>query len=137
MEVSIDISKTTKLKEIKIELDGPSVLWITTALKTVTPRHRDLQQISIKAPPFATPATVSADIRQVIGEEICREWTDLDQLLAHLGELHGIRTKVTYMPVGTMNIREGIIGLLGETTRRGFVELIKLDYSVHTILDAL
>ena len=122
---------------MKIELDGPSVLWITTALKTVTPRHRDLQQISIKAPPFATPATVSADIRQVIGEEICREWTDLDQLLAHLGELHGIRTKVTYIPVGTMNIREGIIGLLGETTRRGFVELIKLDYSVHTILDAL
>jgi len=64
----IDLSNATRIKStapVCVTLDGQ---WVTVALETFTPEHRDLQQVSIHAPHGATLDYVCANVRRTIGE---------------------------------------------------------------------
>jgi len=47
---SIDLSMATKLKDAVFQLASrsPNVGWVTLALRTITPKHRNLRRISIR-----------------------------------------------------------------------------------------
>jgi hypothetical protein len=65
---SIDLSKATKLKDVVFQPKSWSVEWITTALRTITPKHRDLRQISIHDPcSVPLPALASHRTDQFVG----------------------------------------------------------------------
>ena len=68
------------------------------ALRTVTPDHRHLQQISLYAPQHLPPhrALHEEPAHGTVGESDYRQWSELDHLFVQLWELHSIRLKVTY-----------------------------------------
>jgi hypothetical protein len=72
MPASIDLSKATKLKDVAFRLNSWTIGWVVTPLQTAS-KHRDLQHILIDAPR-------GMDLRG--GDEIYRQWSDLDHLLA-------------------------------------------------------
>ena len=93
------------------------------ALRTITPEHRVLRQISIIAD--STLGFTGLNIRQN-GEEISKQWSDLDRLLVQFSESSSIRPNVMvcsrYEEVQTM-MRDSIELLLPEAAERGFIEL--------------
>jgi len=67
------------------------------ALQTITPEHRDLQQITIRIPyRHGPPARVPENLREAAEEDGYRQWMDLDSLLVQLSESRAIRTKVMH-----------------------------------------
>jgi len=65
-------------------------------LQTITPKHQDLQQITIHTPYHRCPSTrESENLREATGQNRSRQWMDLDNLLLQLSESHSIRTEVT------------------------------------------
>ena len=115
--VSLDLSKTTKLKHVKFLHTSvkSTVRWITTTLRTV--ESKTLQSITI-CPGSKIPETV--------GEAIHQEWKDLDRLLARFWTSHSIRPQVVYV-VGKegKDFRGTAPSLLPELTRRGLVDLVE------------
>jgi len=69
-------------------------------LRTVTPNHRNLQQILLDISKAAFHLGLNrvdpARIGDAIGETVYAEWLELDHLLAQLQESHSIRLKVLY-----------------------------------------
>jgi hypothetical protein len=125
---SIDLSKARKLNDVAFLRGRSSAQWVVTALQTITPKHRNLQQITLYAPyaPY-NPTLNRADptnVRYAFGETIYRQWLELDHLLAQLWESHSIRLKVLYheCPEVTSSC---VDTLLPEVTRRGIVDLVK------------
>jgi hypothetical protein len=106
-----------------IQLPSWSVQWVITTLHTITPKHRDLRQITIDLPDSSVVIGASADLGKAIGEEDFGQWLDLDRLLVQLWESHSIRSRVVY--VEWNNMINGIRYLLPEITRRGLIHLIK------------
>lgn len=87
-------------------------------LKTLTPDHRDLRQISFYIP-VDDPASDGER-----AEEIHRQWVDLDRLLVRLWELNRFHTRVIHSARGKEGgVRERLERLLPEMTKRGIVEL--------------
>jgi len=70
-DTSIDLSMATKLKDTEFWCGELNVVWIATALRTVTSKHRDLQQISIHVHYTFTLYGVGASTRQTFGETTC------------------------------------------------------------------
>ena len=93
------------------------------ALKTITARHRDLQEVAIHTHfPFALPGD-PVDPRQTIGADVFRQWVDLDHVLIRLMELHAVRVKVMYRPLRRKKeLCEYLKELLPGVTGRGRVE---------------
>ena len=124
---SVDLSNATKLRGVVFRPGSPTVAWIIMALQTITPSHRDLQHISIQVPYDFTFIDASADVLEIVGEAISRQWLDLDRLLVHLWESRSIRPKV--IPVAKMwggkllDMRYCIECLLPEVTKGGIVDL--------------
>ena len=116
---SIDLSKATKLTNVRFCAESMGVEWITEALQTVTLEHRDLRQISIHVPYYFTP--------EVTGDETHEVWLELDRLLVQLWESHSIHPKVTYpKPDGEQRAVRDCIGcLFPEITTRGLTDLVK------------
>ncbi|KAF9645259.1 hypothetical protein BDM02DRAFT_3120480, partial [Thelephora ganbajun] len=119
---SIDLSKATKLKAATFRAVSLSVAWITIALQTISPRHRDLQQISIHACHDLALAAVDADTTQAFGGQ----WSDLDHLLVQLWDSRSIRTKV--MPATPTQERQGmgehVRHWLPKATKRGIIDFV-------------
>ena len=92
--VSFNLSKATKLGEAVFRLGSLGAEWITTILKTITPKHRDLQHISIYMPRYLPPIDTDFHVRRTVGEETYRQWLDLDRLLLQFWESRSIRPKV-------------------------------------------
>ena len=94
------------------------------ALQTITAEHRDLRQISVYMPSYLTFTEVHADIRETLGEEVSKLWSDLDSLLVQFWELRSIRPKVGYAGLVEegLNPEYCIKCLLPEITRRGVVD---------------
>jgi hypothetical protein len=96
------------------------VKWVTMALQTITPKHRDLRQITICLPHSFTFAVDLGNVREAIGEEDFEQWLDLDRLLVELWELRSIRPKV---------LAQGMSGLVGclfpEITKGGIIGLVE------------
>lgn len=87
------------------------------ALRTITPAHRDLQQISIHVPVGA---------RDVLREDICKQWTELDRTLVQLWESRAIRVTGVYdvRREEWKAVYEYIQDLLPEMTKRGGIEMV-------------
>jgi hypothetical protein len=117
----VDLSKATKLKDVVFRPESKTVEWVTVALKTVTPAHRDLRQISIHIPYYLTLPRVYTNLRQGIGKASSEEWLDLDRLLVQLWESRSIRPRFVCMTKGTLGVSIGYY--LPEMTRRGIGDL--------------
>ena len=71
--------------------------WIITALRTITPKHRDFRQISIHVYfDSAFNGAAGADIRQIIGEQNFGRWLELDRFLVQLWESRSIRPRILH-----------------------------------------
>ena len=119
------------LKGVVFRIGSPTVDWITVALRTITPNHRDLRQITIHAH-FALDLTTVALPANVANFNeaklhIVGQWLELDRLLVQLCESHSIRLRVLYYAPPTEKKREmnEYMGhLLPEVMGRGIVDMI-------------
>jgi hypothetical protein len=106
-----------------------SVEWITTALQTITAKHRDLQQISIRmCYPIVhklSGAGIDADVREEVGEVGCGEWLELDRFLVQLWESRRIHLMAVLRK--GQDMRSSIECLLPEITKRGMIDLVECD----------
>ena len=96
------------------------------SLHTITPKHQDLRQITIKV--IHRPTTINifgagANVRQVMGEANFGQWLDLDRLLVQLWESRSIRSSAVFLEWGS--VRDYIGSLLPEITRRVGADLTK------------
>ena len=98
-----------------------SIVWISAALKTITVEHKHFREIFISIRfnfiPFV--ANNPVNIEQTPGEELHRQWMDLDHLLVRLSESHGARVMVKYYSDKKKEALEFIGGALPEMVRRG------------------
>ncbi|KAF9644818.1 hypothetical protein BDM02DRAFT_3272164 [Thelephora ganbajun] len=118
--VSIDLSKATKLRDATFRPGSLSVAWITVALQTVSPKHRNLRQIVIYLRYDMTLVTADPNAMQAIGGQ----WLDLDHLLVQFWESRSIRTKLICETPG-QGMVERIGRLLPEVTKRGTIDLVE------------
>jgi hypothetical protein len=111
---------------------GLGAEWISMTLRTITPNHRNLLQISLSVPDVSYGPTLNRidppNVRDAIGEVAHRQWLELDHRLVQLWESHSIRPKVMhYAPLG--KDRKGpnscVESFLPELTRRGIADLVK------------
>jgi hypothetical protein len=119
----IDLSKATKLRNMALVCEtDPNC--ITSTLNTISPEHRDLQKISICV---ASHHNISAedpvDSKEVVGEEIYKQWMELDGRLVQLWEAHAAPTKV----MARRDKFKLVTGLLPELTKRGALQLVAPD----------
>jgi hypothetical protein len=123
MLASIDLLKATKLKDVVFRPKSWSVKWITMALQTLTPKHRDVRHITIRVPYNLTVAGTDADIRRAVGETGYGQWLDLDHSLVQFWEARSICPKVvcTTGTRGEQGTRDFFGCLLPEITRRRIV----------------
>jgi hypothetical protein len=136
----IDLSKATKLKDV-VFCCGMRPRWVTTTLRTITPDHRNLQQISLETPftlfhsghgpvdlvTFRHGPVDSATFRHRVGDAVGTEWPDLDHLLAQLWESHSIRPKVFYTVPSWLDKEVAgrcVESLLSEISKKGIVDLV-------------
>ena len=125
--ISFDLSKATKLGDVSFR-GSLNVGWITMALQTVTPKHRDLRQISVTIYTWAPVSVVAGDVRLFIGETKCGQWSELDLTLVQFWESHSICSKVICTgPEGEGRpdqMRSWMTYLLPEMTKRGIIDLV-------------
>jgi len=97
------------------------------ALRTITPKHQDLQQVSIHVPFYTALVNTDANVREVIGEAVRQHWFDVDRLLVQFWESHSIRPSLeSGVPVREGRDMRSCIGLLmPEVTRRGIIDLVE------------
>ena len=126
---SVDFSRATRLRDVSFLCGRLGAEWVSMALRTVTPSHRNLQQISLSVPhvPYDTTLDLAnpADVRRAIGEVIYEQWLELDRVLVQLSESHSIRPKVLYYASAGKDegLRSWVGSLLPETTR-GSADLV-------------
>ena len=122
---SIDLSKAARLKGSAFRVESQRVDWITMALQTIVPEHRDFQQITIYLPYDPRLSGAGADVRRIAGELIFEQWLELDRILVQLWESHSIRPKIMcFAPRGMeKEITECVGRLLPEITGREIVDL--------------
>ena len=100
--------------------------WVTATLKTITPQHRDLQQIAIY--PDIWDHDDGAGFEQIIYTTPGAQWLDVDRLLVQFWDSRSIRSKVMYLPVvenEKMEIKDRAGRLLPELTKRGIIDLVE------------
>ena len=115
MPPPFDLSKATKLKDVKFYLAGPNIRWIVMTLKTVG--AKSLRQISIH--------TV-AGFHDPIEETVRQEWQDLDRLLVELWTSRSIRPSVVYTEgEEEANLTELVVNLLPELASRGAIDALE------------
>ena len=121
---SFDLSTATKLHDLVFRPESQNAEWITMVLQTITPEHRDLQQISIHMPYYLT--LLGMGVGEFVGEATCREWLDLDRFLVQFWESRSIWLKVGCVRLGHEQQRtDDCIGsLLPEMTKRGIFDPI-------------
>ena len=98
-----------------------SIVWISAALKTITVEHKNFREIFISIRfnfiPFVANNPVNTE--QTPGEELYRQWMDLDHLLVRLSGSHGAGVMVKYYSDKKKEALEFIGGALPEMVRRG------------------
>jgi hypothetical protein len=111
----MDLSQATKLKDVALRPGPRKAEWIITALQTITPKHRDLRQISIHM-----PYQIFIGSQESIAGARFGKWSDLDCLLVQLWELYSIRPKL--MPMDTQSAGDQTRLLFPEVTKRGIID---------------
>jgi hypothetical protein len=113
---SLDLSKATKLKDVKFRCDRPTIQWITTALRSI--ESKNLQHLIIDCHFF---------LENPVGETVYQEWQDLDHLLVQFWASHSIHPKIKYEVWGEgSNFRALAPSLIPELMRRRAVDLLEL-----------
>ena len=115
---AVDLSKARRLKEVVFRLGVLNDVWITLALKTITPDHRNLHQISIYIPTYSFLNT-----SQSLGE-IYSHWVDLDCFLIKMRDLNTIHTRVMHWAEGGEDAYECTEMLLPDMMKRRMIELV-------------
>ena len=90
----VDLSKATGLRSVVFPYSS-NPRFITMALQTITPDHRNFQQLSISAYKILKNPDPTS-IKDEIGEADYLAWLELDCFLAQLHELHSVRPKVLF-----------------------------------------
>ena len=123
---STDLSKALKLEDVDFRLRSLSIAWVTAALRTITPQHRDLRRISIHLPRSLAFLDAAESVRQLIGEEGVGHWSDLDHHLAQFWESRSITPEVvlTAAKGNTQGARVCVGLLLPGVTTRGMIDLV-------------
>jgi hypothetical protein len=98
--------------------------WMTTALRTITPKHRDPRQITIEVSHYSTLSVLCANLQQVIGEGNRGQWLNLDRLLVQLCESRPIGPRVWATRRGVSSY---VWFVLPEATGRGMVDPVEKD----------
>ena len=111
----IDLSESTRLKDVVFRTESPSIEWATTALETITPEHRDIRQISFDVPPDLTATDTEAN-----------QWLALDLLLVQFWESRSIRPKVTRLPKWEQEVGDHTRCLLPEVTKRRIMDIMDI-----------
>jgi len=124
---SIDFSEATKLREVVFRPKLLHIAWVIMAVQTITPKHKDLQRISIKFPHLRRPIATGVNVRQLIRKETYWQWMDLDRLLVQLWESRIVRPKIVYSAAKGKEemVCEWIRDLLPEITERGIIDLVE------------
>ena len=100
--------------------------WVTATLETITPQHRDLQQIAIY--PDIWDHDDGAGFERIVYTTPGAQWLDVDRLLVQFWDSRSIRSKVMYLPVvenEKMEIKDRAGRLLPELTKRGIIDLVE------------
>ncbi|KAF9778142.1 hypothetical protein BJ322DRAFT_1214811 [Thelephora terrestris] len=119
----IDLSKATKLREVAFWFTSDPT-WIKNSLRTILPEHRDLQKILIYGDPYYDILpNEPVGSKEVVGEEIYKQWMELDGLLVRLWESRAVRTKLTVRRKGG-RVYNLATGLLPEMTKRGIIQSV-------------
>jgi hypothetical protein len=92
------------------------------ALQTITSKHRNLRQITIRMPRHLAYLEILANGTQSAKKVASEQWLDLDRLLVQLSESRSIRPR--FMSTGR-GARAEMRDLLPEITERGMIDLIK------------
>ena len=115
----------TGLGDVTFQVVSLSVDWLTRTLQTITPEHRELQEIAICLPSYLAVLPLATSVEQVIGEENLREWSGLDHILVQFWESGPVRPKVMRVVSEGGGWQRGdcIRSMLPETTKLlGLVE---------------
>ncbi|KAF9778129.1 hypothetical protein BJ322DRAFT_1214809 [Thelephora terrestris] len=119
-EAVIDLSKATKLRQVAFVFETDAN-WITNTLNTILPEHRDLQKILIYFVPYLEISPDDPiDSKGLVGEEVYKQWMDLDGRLAQLWEAHAVRTKL----IAARKEFRIAMSLLPEIAKRGILQLV-------------
>ena len=100
----LDLSESTKLKDVKFQIGRPRVRWISETLRSARPNT--VRQIGLTLYLIFDPT-----------EDIVQEWHELDHLLVQLWTLHSIVPEVTCQH----ELGELAPNLFPELTSRGAV----------------
>jgi len=126
---SIDLSKARKLEGVALLSRTLTAQWVLTALRTITTNHRNLRQVSVRAPCLSCRPDRAdpVNVDDAIGKIGSRQWSEFDHLLAQLWKSLSIRPEVLYYthPDGTGC--RCVNSLLPCATRRGIVDLSRGD----------
>lgn len=121
-----DLSNAVKIGDAVFRLRSLGVEWVAMILRTITPKHQNLRQISIYVRFDSGLTSTGADVRQVVGEQIVGEWSDLDRLLVQLWESHSIRPKIiSTTPNEEQGTKDCILCLLPEITKRDWMFVVE------------
>lgn len=98
------------------------------ALQTITSKHEDLRQISIRIYDDKIFTARPAYVQRAFNETAYGQWADLDRLLIQLWESYAIRPKILYSVVKDKEeaVRVFMGVLLPEVMGRGIIELVNL-----------
>ena len=119
-----DLSKATRLGDVIFRPGSLKIKWITSAVRIVTHKHRDLRQIWIDVGCRLTCSPSGEDIKQTIGEGTVEQWLNLDRTLVNLWESLSIRTNVIWTRGRSNGVVADHIGsLLPAMTKRGMVTI--------------
>jgi len=124
-EPSFNISKVTKLRDLVFRPGWETIEWITEAIRTITPEHRDLQQITVYVPYSLSISNHDTNTPQTL-QATSMQWSDLDHLLVQLWESRSIRPRVgcSWSRGEGEHTDDCIAYLFPEITKRGIVELV-------------
>jgi len=67
---SFNLSEATKLRDVVFRTGSQDVKWVTIALQTIAPQHRNLRTISIYLPIYLVSFDVGSNIRESLGEVV-------------------------------------------------------------------
>ena len=124
---SIDLSKTTKLKDVIFRPGSLNIKWVIMALQTIAPKSRDLPQISIHVPYTSALTVTGPNVRRSVGERDFEQWLELDRLLVQLWESRSAHPKILCTvwkgEKEKEDLRDYIKHLLPEITKKVIIDL--------------
>ena len=127
---SVDLSKTTRLKEVSLSSDlHPQ--WITATLRTLTPNHQNVL-LCVELPltfDDLDPDPIDAlEFRGIIGEAAYFGWLELDYFLVRLWESKFGCTEIIYYlaAISVKDTRSCMESLFPKSLKSGAAKLLPL-----------